>query len=237
MENEIASRKNTARLAGLLYLIWIITGLYIMFYIPSQIKITDDAVTAAQNILSNEFLFRTGIINDLISSTIWVFLVLILYRLFKQVNERQAKLLVAFVIVQIPTVFIMEAFNITSLMIFKGEILKTFELNQRQDLAMLFLKINDYGVLTLETFWGLWLFPLAMLVYRSRFLPRFLGVWLFIDGFALLVLSFTSLLLPQYKDMVYKIAFPAMFGEVAFMLWLLIKGAKNNIPTITNAHI
>lgn len=208
-----------------------------MFYIPSQINTRGDAVTAAQNILSNEFLFRTGIINDLISSTIWVFLVLILYRLFKQVNERQAKLLVALVIVQIPTVFIMEAFNITSLMIFKGEILKTFELNQRQDLAMLFLKINDYGVLTLETFWGLWLFPLAILVYKSRFLPRFLGVWLFIDGFALLVLSFTSLLLPQYKDMVYKIAFPAMLGEVAFMLWLLIKGAKNNIPTITNAHI
>ncbi len=92
-----------------------------MFYIPSQINTRDDAVTAAQNILSNEFLFRTGIINDLISSTIWVFLVLILYRLFKQVNERQAKLLVALVIVQIPTVFIMEAFNITSLMIFKGD--------------------------------------------------------------------------------------------------------------------
>ncbi len=237
MPQKITSIKKIARLAGLLYFIWVITGIYSMFYIPSQINTRGDAVTAAQNILSNEFLFRTGIINDLISSTIWVFLVLILYRLFKQVNERQAKLLVALVIVQIPTVFIMEAFNITSLMIFKGEILKTFELNQRQDLAMLFLKINDYGVLTLETFWGLWLFPLAILVYKSRFLPRFLGVWLFIDGFALLVLSFTSLLLPQYKDMVYKIASPAMLGEVAFMLWLLIKGAKNNIPTITNAHI
>src|SRR6266498_1112222 len=237
MENKVYSLKKTARFAGLLYLIWIITGVYGIFYISPRIIVQGDAVTTAKNILSNEFLFRTGIINDIISSTIWVFLVLILYRLFKQVNERQAKLLVALVIVQIPTVFIMEAFNITSLMIFKGEILKTFELNQRQDLAMLFLKINDYGVLTLETFWGLWLFPLAILVYKSRFLPRFLGVWLFIDGFALLVLSFTSLLLPQYKDMVYKIASPAMLGEVAFMLWLLIKGAKNNIPTITNAHI
>ena len=234
---EIASRKNTARLAGLLYLIWIITGLFAMFYIPSQINIRGDAVTAAQNILSNEFLFRTSIINDLISSAIWVFLVLVLYRLLKPVNERQAKLMVALVIVQIPPVFIMEAFNITSLMILKGEILKTFELTQRQDLAMLFLKINDYGVLALELFWGLWLFPLAILVYRSRFLPRFLGVWLIIDGFALAALSFTSLLLPQYKDMVYKIAFPAMLGEMAFMLWLLIKGAKNNIPTIMNAHI
>lgn len=237
MENEIASRKNTARLAGLLYLIWIITGLYAMFYIPSQINIRTDAVTAAQNILSNEFLFRTSIMNDLISSTIWVFLVLVLYRLLKPVNERQAKLMVALVIVQIPTVFIMEAFNITSLMILKGEILKTFELGQRQDLAMLFLKINEYGVWALELFWGLWLFPIAILVYKSRFLPRFLGIWLIIDGFALLVLSFTALLLPQYKDMVFKIAFPAMLGEFAFMMWLLIKGAKNNIPTITNAHV
>jgi hypothetical protein len=68
----------------------------------------------------------------------------------------------ALVIVQIPAAFIMEAFNITSLMIFKGEILKTFELTQRQDVAMLFLRINDYGTLTLEVFWGLWLFPLAI---------------------------------------------------------------------------
>ena len=82
----------------------------------------------------------------LISNTIFVLLVLVLYRLFKQVNENQAKLLVALVVVQIPAVFIMEAFNITSLMIFKGEILKTFELSQRQDLAMLFLKINDYRI-------------------------------------------------------------------------------------------
>jgi len=218
--------KKTARLAGLLYLIWIITGVFAMFYVPSQINMRGDAATTAQNILSNEFLFRTSIVNDLISNTIWVFMVLVLYRLFKHVNERQAKLLFALVIVQIPTVFFMEAFNITSLMILKGEILKTFELTQRQDLAMLFLRINDYGVLTLELFWGLWLFPLAILVYSSRFLPRFVGIWLIINGFAYLVLSFTGLLLPQYKDIVLKIAFPAMLGEVAFMLWLLIMGAK-----------
>jgi hypothetical protein len=117
-------------------------------------------------------------------------------------------------------------------MIFKGEILKTFELGQRQDLAMLFLKINDYGVLTLYMFWGLWLFPLAIMVYRSRFLPRFLGVWLIIDGFACLALSFTGLLLPQYKDLVSNIGFPAMLGEVAFMLWLLIMGAQVRKPEV-----
>jgi hypothetical protein len=151
---------------------------------------------------------------------------LALYRLFRQVDERQAKLLVALVLVQIPAVFMMDAFNITSLMILKGELLKTLELSHRQDLAVLFLRINDYETLPLEMFWGLWLFPLAILVYRSRFLPRFLGVWLIIDGFALLAISFTSLLLPRYKDMVTKLAWPAMFGELAFMLWILVKGVN-----------
>ena len=220
------STKKAARLAGLLYLIWIITGLYGLIYVPSKIMVRGDTVATANNILANEFLFRTYILNGLISSAIWVFLVLVLYRLFKEVNERQAKLLVALVIVQIPVDFLMEAFDITSLMILKGEILKTFELTQRQDLAMLFLKLNDYGILTLELFWGLWLFPLAILVYRSRFLPRFLGVWLIINGFAYVVMSFTGLLLPQYKDAVYNIAMPALFGELVFMLWLLIMGAK-----------
>jgi hypothetical protein len=236
MELDPGSRKKTARLTGLLYLVWIITGVFGMFYVPSQISIRGDAAATAQNILSNEFLFRTSMINDLIGSTLWVVLALALYRLFKEVNERQARLLVALVIVQIPVAFIMDAFNMASLMIFKGEVLKTFELNQRQDVAMLFLRINDYGILSLEMFWGLWLFPLAILVYRSRFLPRFLGVWLIITGFFYLVLSFTGIILPQYKDAVLNSVFalPAEIGEMALMLWLLIMGAKE--ATVSSAQ-
>ena len=235
MEMNSNSLKKTARLAGLVYLVWIIMGLFGLFYVPSRINMHGDAAATAQNILSHEFLFRASIINDLISSVIWVLLVLILYRMFKQVNELQARLLVALVIVQIPVAFIMGAFNITSLMIFKGEILKTFELAQGQDLGMLFLKIGDYGVLTLEMFWGLWLFPLAILVYRSRFLPRFLGVWLAITGVFYVVLSLAGILLPQYKDMVLNspFALPAEIGEMAFMLWILIRGA--NIKAVNSS--
>jgi Domain of unknown function (DUF4386) len=234
LENDVNSRKKTARLAGLLYFIWIITGLIALFYIPSQIKTGGDAINASQNVLAHELLFRANIVNDLLSSTIWIFMVLILYRLFKRVDERQAKLMVVFVIVQIPVVFFMEAFSITSLMIFKGEILKTFENGQRLDMAMLFLKINDYVASTLVLFWGLWLLPLGILVYKSRFLPRFIGIWLLINGFAYLILSFIELLFPQYKETVMKFAFPAMLGEVVFMLWLLIKGAKNDVLPIAH---
>ena len=91
---------------------------------------------------------------------------------------------------------------------------------------MLFLNLHHHGFVVAEIFWGLWLFPLALLVYRSRFLPRFLGVWLALAGVAWVLLSLTGVLLPQYYGKVYTFTQPAFFGEIAFMLWLVIKGAR-----------
>lgn len=91
---------------------------------------------------------------------------------------------------------------------------------------MLFLRLHGQGFVVAEIFWGLWLFPLARLVYRSRFLPRFLGVWLALAGFAWVILSFTGILLPQYQGKVSTYSQPAFLGEIALMLWLSIKGAK-----------
>ena len=222
------STKKTARIAGLLYLILGIIGAYGIMYVPSKIMVRGDAAATSNNILANEFLFRTGIVSQLISSVIFIFLVLVLYRLFKQVNEHQAKLMVAMVIVQIPIAFLIEAFNITSLMILKNEVLKTFELNQKQDMAMLFLKIHGYGIVTLEIFWGLWLIPFGQLVYKSGFIPRILGVLLIMAGIAYIMVSFIFLLLPGYKTFVNQYAFVFFSaGEISTILWLLIKGIKN----------
>ena len=81
-------------------------------------------------------------------------------------------------------------------------------------------------------FWGLWLLPFGLLVYRSRFLPRFLGIWLMLACFAWLVLSFTGFFLPAYEDTVYTITQPVVLGEVVTMLWLAIMGA--NEQRLTN---
>jgi hypothetical protein len=231
-ENNMNSLKKTAKFAGLLYFILIITGVFSIMYVSSQIIVQGDAIATVKNILAKEFLFRTGIINDLISNTVFVLLVLVLYKMFKQVNEYQAKIMVALVLVQIPVVFITEALNITSLMILKGEILQTFALNQRQDLAMLFLKINDYGILTLEMFWGLWLLPFGLLVYKSRFIPRIFGILLFIAGLAYMNNSLVSLLFPDYSAIFNRSTLLLVaIGEISITLWLLIKGIKNNILT------
>jgi hypothetical protein len=224
--NKNLELQKTARLAGLLFLLWIGSGFYDMFYVSPKIFVSGDSVASAQNILKYETLFRTGIFSGLITNTIWVLLVWVFYQLFRSVNERYAKFLVASVLVQVPVAFVKAGLSIASLLTLKGEILKSFELTQRQDLAMAFLKINDYSVLALELFWGLWLFPLAILIYQSVFIPRFLGIWLIINGIVYVLLSFTSIVLPEYKDMVFTIGMPAMFGELVLMLWLLIKGVS-----------
>ena len=233
MESKKNSLKKTARFAGVLYLIWAITGIYGMIYVPSQTVVTGNAVATADKILSNEFVFRTGIINDLFSLTICIFLLFALYKLFKQVNKNQALLMVALFFVTIPVTFIMDGFSIASLMIFKGEVLQTFELSQRQDLAMLFLKINNYGSLTLEMFWGLWLLPFGYLAYKSGFIPRLIGIFLILNGIAYIIPSFVSLLFPGYHTVFSQFAMPFLIlGEISITLWLLVKGVKNNISTV-----
>jgi hypothetical protein len=233
MEVKLNSMKKTARFAGLMYFIWIVTAIYWLMFVVPKCIVQGDAAATSNNILANEFIFRTGIINNMIGSIAWILIGFTLYRLFKHVDDRQAKLLIALVIVQIPSVFITEALNIASLMLFKGNIMQTFKITQRQDLAMLFLKINDYVTITLEMFWGLWLFPFGLLVYRSGFIPRILGIFLILNGIAYVIHFFTHVLFPNYQALVFQMATPIWtLGEISIMLWLLIKGVKDNVPTL-----
>src|SRR5437588_12787393 len=97
-----------------------------------------------------------------------------------------------------------------AMMLARGaDFLSVFDQPQRNALAMLFLRLHDHEDFAAEIFWGLWLIPLAILVYRSGFLPRFLGVWLTINGFGYVALSFTGWLLPQY----YAVAFNSASSE------------------------
>jgi hypothetical protein len=126
--------------------------------------------------------------------------------------------------------------NVAALTLFRGgaDFLSVFDKPHRDALAMLFLRLNSRGDIMNELFWGLWLLPFGRLVMKSRFLPRFLGVWLIVNGFAWVALSFTGILLPQYYSAAFRWAQPAFFGEIAIMLWLLIKGAKIQ-PTAAQA--
>ncbi len=222
------SIRNPGRLAGFLYLLLVVIAPVRLLYIPGTLFVRGNATATADNIAAHESLFRLGIVCDLSCGTILIFLVLALYRLLKGVNQNQAVLMVILGgLIPAPIDFLNVLNDAAALMLARGaDFLSAFEKPQRDALAMLFLRLHHQEVVAAEILWGLWLFPLAVLVYRSGFLPRFLGIWLALNGFAYLVLSLTGLLLPQYEDTVSNILFPVQLGEVAFMLWLVIKGAK-----------
>lgn len=216
-----------ARVAGFLYLLDVLVAPFRLIYIPKTLFVSGNAAETAQNIGSNELLFRFGMVSDLFCGVLEIFLVLSLYRLLKQVNPKHAAVMVILGLMTTPIFFFNVLNDAAALILVHGtNFLSVFDKPQREALAMLFLRLHGQEIAAAEIFWGMWLFPLATLVYRSRFLPRFLGIWLTINGFAYLVLSFTTLLLPQYDGMVSNYAFPAQLGEVVFMLWLLVMGAR-----------
>jgi hypothetical protein len=226
MEEQTNSLKKTARIAGLWYLLLVIVGVYGLKYVQSQIVVEGNPAATTGNILTHEFIFRTGIFSNIIGNIIFLFLVLTLYRLLKTVNEHWAKLMVALVLVQIPVSFVIELFNYTSLMILKGDVMKSLSVMQKQEFGSLFLNMHNYGLAILEVFWGVWLIPLGLLVFRSEFIPRLIGVLLILGGAAYMADSFAFLLLPALDSFVSKFIIIASLGEIIIMLWLLIFGVK-----------
>src|SRR6185295_577416 len=225
-----------ARVAGWLYLLLVIPGPFSLMYVPRKLIVPGNAAATAGKILAHEMLFRLGIVADLVGAVVFILLAMALYRLFSGVNKAHASLMVALVLVSAAIGFVNVLSNIGALTLFRGaDFLAAFDKPQRDALAMLFLRLHGQGNLINEIFWGLWLLPFGVLVMRSGFLPRILGAWLIVNGFAYLAMSFTGLLFPPYGDRVYGLVFPILFGELAIMLWLLIRGAKVPPPAVAAA--
>lgn len=224
----MSSTRNPGRVAGLWYLLLTVLGPLRLMYIPNKLFVEGNATATAVNIAAHEWLFRFGIVADLACAVILIFLALAFYRLFKGVDQNLAALVVILGgVMPSVIIFVGVVSDLGALMVVRGgDFLSVFDKPQRDALAMLFLHLRDHQNTAAEILWGLWLFPLATLVYRSGFLPRFLAVWLTLNGFAYVILSLTGVLMPQYQDRVFAYSQPALFGELAIMLWLVIKGAR-----------
>ncbi len=216
-----------ARAAGLLYLLMGIPAAFSIMYVPRTLIVRGNATATANSILASEMLFRAGIVAGLFASVGFILLVIALYRLLSGVNKTHASVMVTLGVVSATIGFLNELNNIAALTLLRGaDFLSIFDKPQRDALAMLFLGLHGQGNVINAIFWGLWLFPFGVLVMRSRFLPRILGVLLIVNCFAYLAASLTSLLLPSYGNVVFRATLPALTGELWIMLWLLIKGAK-----------
>jgi Domain of unknown function (DUF4386) len=222
------SIKKQARIAGLWYLLASIPAPFALIYVPSKLIVFGDATATANHVRASETFLRLGIASELTSFIIFIFVVLALYRLFKWVNEKQALAMAFLILVSIPISLLNVLNEIAALVLVSGaNFLSVFEKGQLDALAYLFLRLHGQGFVVAQIFWGLWLFPFGILIIRSGFIPRFLGVLLFIAGSGYLASSFTSLVLPSYRHLVDQFTMVLTAGELPIIFWLLIRGAKD----------
>jgi hypothetical protein len=216
-----------ARIAGVIYLSLVLVAPFSMLYVPGKLIVHGNAAASADNILAHETMFRLSIFGDLIGHVIFICLGIALYRLLSSVNKTWALLMVAFVLVSAAVGFLNTLNNIAAVILFRGgEFLSVLDKSQRDALAMLFLRLHSQGEFMNEIFWGVWLFPFGLLVFRSGFLPRLLGVWLIIACFAWVALSMTAQFFPTNYSAAFGWLQPAFFAEMAIMLYFLIRGAN-----------
>lgn len=217
---------NPGRLAGMLYLLLTVMSIIPFAYVGTLVVSGNPTATAA-NVLANETAFRWSIVLELLAAIIFIPLVLSLYGLLNSVNRSYSRLMVVFAVVSVPITFFQGLMQLAALEFIHGpSFLSILPPAQMTAVAQVFLDLGSQVLYLNDIFFGLWLLPFGVLVYRSKFIPRILGVLLLINGFA--YLGYISVLVsPNSVNLVSIVLLaPELIGELPIMAWLLIKGAK-----------
>ena len=225
---RVRSIKQQARLAGLLYFLFAVTGPFSLMYVPGKLIVAGDATATADRIRASETLLRIGIGTELLGQVGFVFVVLALFRLFKSVDQGLARqLLILGALLSVPLVFLNALNEIAALILVSGaRFLSVFDKSRLDALAYLFMRLHGEGLNLAEIFWGLWLFPFGILVIRSGFIPRLIGFLLLAAGCGYVADSAATILLPHYAHLVSQVTSFLNLGELPVIFWLLIWGAK-----------
>ena len=223
------SINKTARMAGFLYLIYMVIEIPADALGRSPLIVMGDAATTASNIVAHEGKFRIGFVGDLVAGVLFFLAAWALYALLKPVNKNLTLLFLLLNLGGVAVRFAIDLNYVAALLLSSGaEPLKVFQADQLQALAMTFLYLQKNGYWASQIFFGVWLFPLGYLVFKSGFLPKILGVILMVHCFTWTTTSLLYFLyVPGYTAITY-ISFPLGFiAEFGLTLWLLIKGAKD----------
>jgi hypothetical protein len=236
MEETYESNNRTARVAAsLFFFLCIPLSIWGQMYVGGKIFVAQDPVATASNLLSNEFIFRASIICHLADTMFFVAMALLFYRVFKQVDNALARLMIIPILAQIPCVLIMELLNFTALMILKSDARQGFDIAQQQEGAYFLMRMHRYGagIGIGKLFFGLYLIPFGMLVLRSGFTPRIIGVLLIIGGISYVADCCMSILM-QRADylMVRSFVMYTSIGYILALLWFLVKGVQDRKPIV-----
>lgn len=218
-----ASVQTYARIAGALFLISLVAGGFGEFFVPSTLIVSADATATAKNIIASNSLFRMGFASYLVEAMCDVGLTLVLYLLLKPVREDVALLAAFFRLVSTAVFGVAELFYFAASLILGGAgYLKTFSPDQLNTLALLSLKLYGYGGGIFMVFYGVASVLLGYLIFRSGYLPRFLGVLLALSGLGFVTRNFALVLAPAYASSF--LLLPAPLAALALTVWLLVRG-------------
>ena len=222
-EEKRNSVNRTARVAGFLYLLVFPFAIFSLI-VRAKLIVHGDAAATASNIMASEGLFRGGIVAWLVSQTIFIFLLMALYKLLKPVNWNVALHMVVLLLVGVPIALINELNQFAALLLLSGaDYLTAIEAGQLHARVMFHLNLHEYGIYIAQIFWGLWLLPLGYLVLKSGFLPRILGVLLMIGCFGHLIDVVAAVGVSSFEVRVSQFT---SIGEFLLPLWLVVKGVN-----------
>ena len=222
------TNKKTARMAGFLYLIYMVLSIFADVGVRSKLIVLGDAATTAENIIASAWQFRIGFVVDLVGALLFLLTAWALYVLLKPVNKNIALLFLLLNLGGVAVWCFSDLFLIASQLLLNGaDYLKVFQTDQLQALAMASLYIYKNGFSGIaQIFFSAWLLPLGYLVYKSGFLPKILGIVLMVECFAWFLYPTQFFFFPGNVVLTYLSSAVGFIGEFSLMLWLLIMGAK-----------
>ncbi|HEX9940943.1 MAG TPA: DUF4386 domain-containing protein [Thermoanaerobaculia bacterium] len=218
-----ASVQTYARIAGVLFLLSIVAGFVGEAYVPSKLIVFGDATVTAKNITTSNSLFRLGFASYLVEALCDVTLSLILYVLLRPVQKNIALLAAFFGLVSTALYGVAELFYFAASIILGGaDALKAFSPDQLNALALLSLKVFGYGGGIFMVFYGVASVLRGYLIFRSGYLPRFLGVLMVLAGLGFVTKNFALVLAPAYASDV--LLLPMFLAAVSLTVWFLVRG-------------
>ena len=227
--DQMRAARRLARTAGVYYLVVAVLGGWAHGYVRAQTYVQGDATATARNVLDNASLVRFGFVADLVQATLMLFVVMALYRLLQHVNVNVARMMVIFVVVSVAITCLNMVFQFGSVLVAEdATYAAAFGVQGSEGLVLLLLDLQHAGYLIAQIFFGLWLFPLGLLAFRSGMFPRVIGVLLMAGTVAYLADALLQFLAPGLAD---AISAPALIpvvilAEVSMLAYLLIKGVK-----------
>ena len=224
----MSSNKKLSRLAGLLYLIVAVCGGFAEVYIRDRFLVKGDAEATANNIINSEGIYRLGLIADVVMIVSFALLGIVLYKLFRSVDKKAARLMIIFNLIGIPILCLNMLNHFAPLLLLSGReyLTSAFSQDQLNALSLLSLEMHNYGYILAQISTGIWLLPLGYLAYKSEGVPKIIGILLMLAFGGYTIDLFAQFLLPGNADMISNIALVpiAAIAELSFLLWLLIKG-------------